>query len=82
MYWLGTAFDKTDEMGNFKLRGSAALVGRETAEPVISAAPRQLIRELWNPGARQVLTAQWNLLVYNGADDRLVTERESLFRPQ
>jgi len=71
MYWLGTAADKTDQMG---VSSSTDLVHwhEETATPVL---PRRLGRfdsRVVEPGPPPILTPQGIVLIYNGADDRLV----------
>jgi predicted GH43/DUF377 family glycosyl hydrolase len=71
MYWLGTALDKTDEMG---ISSSADLLhwSEQTAEPVLPRRPGKFDSRVVEPGPPPILTADGILLIYNGADDRLV----------
>ena len=71
MYWLGTAEDKTDQMG---LSSSADLVHwkEETTTPVLSKRPGKFDSRVVEPGPAPILTRDGILLIYNGADDRLV----------
>src|SRR5262245_5880660 len=71
MYWLGTAADKTDQMG---LSSSTDLVHwtEETETPVLPRRPGKFDSRVVEPGPPPVLTPQGIVLVYNGADDKLV----------
>lgn len=68
---LGTAADKTDQMG---LSSSTDLVHwtEETETPVLPRRPGKFDSRVVEPGPPPILTADGILLVYNGADDRLV----------
>lgn len=71
MYWLGTAEDKTDEMG---LSSSTDLVHwrEETETPVLPRRPGKFDSRVVEPGPPPLITRQGIVLVYNGADDQLV----------
>ena len=71
MYWLGTAADKTDQMG---LSSSSDLLDwhEETAVPVLPRRPGKFDSRVVEPGPPPIITPQGILLVYNGADDKLV----------
>jgi predicted GH43/DUF377 family glycosyl hydrolase len=71
MYWLGTAADKTDQMG---LSSSADLVHwtEETQTPVLPRRPGMFDSRVVEPGPPPFLTSRGIALIYNGADDRLV----------
>jgi beta-1,2-mannosidase len=71
MYWLGTAADKTDQMG---LSSSTDLVHwhEETETPVLPRRPGKFDSRVVEPGPPPILTPQGIVLIYNGADDRLV----------
>jgi len=71
MYFLGTAADKTDQMG---LAYSPDLVHWTDAldVPVLPRRPGRFDSRVVEPGPPPVLTPEGILLVYNGADDRLV----------
>jgi len=71
MYWLGTAADKTDQMG---VSSSTDLVHwhEETATPVLPRRPGRFDSRVVEPGPPPILTPQGIVLIYNGADDRLV----------
>jgi predicted GH43/DUF377 family glycosyl hydrolase len=71
MYWLGTAEDKTDQMG---LSSSTDLLHwhEETETPVLPRRPAKFDSRVVEPGPPPVLTPQGIVLVYNGADDKLV----------
>jgi beta-1,2-mannosidase len=71
MYWLGTAEDKTDQMG---LSSSADLSNwrEETETPVLPRRPGRFDSRVVEPGPPPVVTPQGIVLVYNGADDNLV----------
>ena len=71
MYWLGSAADKTDQMG---LSWSTDLLHwtEATATPVLPTRPGKFDSRVVEPGPPPVLTKGGILLIYNGADDRLV----------
>jgi len=71
MYWLGTAADKTDQMG---LSYSDDLVHwtEATGTPVLPSRPGMFDARVVEPGPPPILTPQGIVLVYNGADDQLV----------
>lgn len=71
MYWLGTAADKTDQMG---LSSSTDLTHwqEETDAPVLSRRPGKFDSRVVEPGPPPILTPQGIVLIYNGADDNLV----------
>ena len=71
MYWLGTAADKTDQMG---LSSSEDLVHwkEETMTPVLPKRPGKFDSRVVEPGPAPVITKDGIVLVYNGADDQLV----------
>jgi predicted GH43/DUF377 family glycosyl hydrolase len=71
MYFLGTAADKTDQMGiaySFDL-----LVWTEALDvPVLPRRPGQFDSRVVEPGPSPIVTDNGIVLVYNGADDELV----------
>jgi predicted GH43/DUF377 family glycosyl hydrolase len=71
MYWLGTAADKTDQMG---LSYSTDLLHwtEATDVPVLPRRPGQFDSRVVEPGPPPILTPRGIVLVYNGADDHLV----------
>jgi beta-1,2-mannosidase len=71
MYWLGTARDKTDQMG---LSYSYDLIHwtEATRTPVLARRPGKFDSRVVEPGPPPILTPAGIVLVYNGADDRLV----------
>jgi predicted GH43/DUF377 family glycosyl hydrolase len=71
MYWLGTAMDKTDQMG---LSSSTDLVhwSEETQAPVLPRRPGKFDSRVVEPGPPPFLTPRGIALIYNGADDHLV----------
>jgi predicted GH43/DUF377 family glycosyl hydrolase len=71
MYWLGTAEDKTDQMG---LSSSTDLLHwhEETDRPVLPRRPGKFDSRVVEPGPPPIVTLQGIVLVYNGADDKLV----------
>jgi predicted GH43/DUF377 family glycosyl hydrolase len=71
MYWLGTAADKTDQMG---LSYSTDLIHwtEATAAPVLPGRPGMFDSRVVEPGPPPILTPRGIVLVYNGADDKLV----------
>jgi beta-1,2-mannosidase len=70
MYWLGTAADKTDQMG---LSSSTDLIHwtEATQTPVLPRRPGMFDSRVVEPGPPPVLTKQGIALIYNGADDKL-----------
>jgi predicted GH43/DUF377 family glycosyl hydrolase len=71
MYWLGTAADKTDQMG---VSYSTDLTHwtEATETPVLPRRVGQFDSRVVEPGPPPVVTEQGIVLVYNGADDSLV----------
>jgi predicted GH43/DUF377 family glycosyl hydrolase len=71
MYWLGTAADKTDQMG---LSYSDDLIHwtEATTTPVLPRRAGMFDSRVVEPGPPPVLTPQGIVLIYNGADDKLV----------
>ena len=71
MYFLGTAADGTDQMG---LASSSDLLHwtEETKTPVLPRRPGMFDSRVVEPGPAPVLTPDGIVLIYNGADDKLV----------
>jgi predicted GH43/DUF377 family glycosyl hydrolase len=71
MYWLGTAEDKTDQMG---LSRSKDLIHwtEVTQTPVLPRRPGKFDSRVVEPGPPPFLTDGGIVLIYNGADDNLV----------
>ena len=71
MYWLGTAADKTDQMG---LSFSEDLIHwtEATKTPVLSKRAGKFDSRVVEPGPPPILTREGIVLIYNGADDHLV----------
>ena len=71
MYWLGTAEDKTDQMG---LSRSKDLVHwhEVTQMPVLPRRPGKFDSRVVEPGPPPIITDRGILMIYNGADDNLV----------
>jgi beta-1,2-mannosidase len=71
MYWLGTAADKTDQMG---LSYSSDLLHwtEATETPVLPKRPGKFDSRVVEPGPAPILTRRGIVLIYNGADDKLV----------
>ena len=71
MYWLGTTADKTDQMG---LSYSDDLVHwtEATQTPVLPRRPGKFDSRVVEPGPPPMVTPAGIVLVYNGADDKLV----------
>jgi predicted GH43/DUF377 family glycosyl hydrolase len=71
MYWLGTAADRTDQMG---LSYSNDLIHwtEATKTPVLPRRPGTFDSRVVEPGPPPILMADGIVLVYNGADDTLV----------
>jgi len=71
MYWLGTGADKTDQMG---LSWSTDLLhwSEATGTPVLAKRPGKFDSRVVEPGPPPILTNAGIVLIYNGADDKLV----------
>jgi predicted GH43/DUF377 family glycosyl hydrolase len=71
MYWLGTTADKTDQMG---LSYSADLIHwtEATPTPVLPRRAGMFDSRVVEPGPPPILTSRGIVLIYNGADDKLV----------
>ncbi len=71
MYWLGTATDKTDQMG---ISSSTDLLHwtEELDVPVLPRRPGKFDARVVEPGPPPILTPDGIVLIYNGADDNLV----------
>ena len=71
MYYMGTAPDKTDQMG---LAYSTDLTTWVDAldKPVLPRRPGQFDSRVVEPGPAPILTPGGIVLIYNGADDKLV----------
>jgi len=71
MYWLGTAANKTDQMG---LSLSTDLIHwtEATQSPVLSRRPGKFDSRVVEPGPPPILTPRGIVLIYNGADDHLI----------
>jgi predicted GH43/DUF377 family glycosyl hydrolase len=71
MYWLGTNADKTDQMG---LSYSSDLLHwtEATDTPVLPRRAGKFDSRVVEPGPPPILTDRGIVLIYNGADDRLV----------
>jgi beta-1,2-mannosidase len=71
MYWLGTSADKTDQMG---ISYSIDLLHwtEATETPVLPRRPGKFDSRVVEPGPPPILTDTGIVLIYNGADDKLV----------
>jgi beta-1,2-mannosidase len=71
MYWLGTTPDETDQMG---LSWSTDLIHwtEATATPVLPKRAGMFDSRVVEPGPPPILTPEGIVLIYNGADDKLV----------
>ena len=71
MYFLGTTPDKNDQMG---LASSTDLLHwtEETKTPVLPRRPDEFDSRVAEPGPPPIVTRDGIVLVYNGADDKLV----------
>jgi predicted GH43/DUF377 family glycosyl hydrolase len=71
MYFLGTTPDKNDQMG---LAYSTDLIHwtEATKSPVLPRRPGQFDSRVVEPGPSPILTPDGIVLIYNGADDKLV----------
>jgi predicted GH43/DUF377 family glycosyl hydrolase len=70
MYWLGTAADKTDQMG---LSYSTDLLHwtEATETPALPRRPGKFDSRVVEPGPPPIFTPRGIVLVYNGADENL-----------
>lgn len=71
MYWLGTAADKTDQMG-LSYSGDLIHWTEATDAPVLPRRPGKFDSRVVEPGPPPILTDRGIVLLYNGADDHLV----------
>jgi len=71
MYWLGTAADQTGQMG---ISSSNDLFhwNEESETPVLPRRPGKFDSRVVEPGPPPIITPQGIVLIYNGADDKLV----------
>jgi predicted GH43/DUF377 family glycosyl hydrolase len=71
MYFLGTSADKADQTG---LAYSTDLIDwtEATTTPVLARRPGKFDSRVVEPGPPPILTRDGILLIYNGADDKLV----------
>lgn len=71
MYWLGTAADKTDQMG---ISSSTDLLHwtEELDVPVLPRRPGKFDSRVVEPGPPPIVAHEGIVLIYNGADDNLV----------
>lgn len=71
MYFLGTSADHKDQAG---LASSADLIHwtEATEEPVLPVRPGMFDSRVAEPGPAPIVTPRGIVLVYNGADDKLV----------
>ena len=71
LYWLGTSADKTDQMG---LSYSTDLLHwtEATETPVLPRRPGKFDSRVVEPGPPPILTDSGIVLIYNGADDKLI----------
>ena len=71
MYFLGTTPDKNDQMG---LAYSPDLLHwtEATKTPVLPRRPGQFDSRVVEPGPSPILTPEGIVLIYNGADDKLI----------
>lgn len=71
MYWLGTTPDNIDQMG---ISSSTDLVHwtEETKTPVLPKRAGKFDSRVVEPGPPPILTRAGIVLIYNGADDKLV----------
>jgi predicted GH43/DUF377 family glycosyl hydrolase len=71
IYFLGTTPDNKDQMG---LASSTDLLhwAEETKVPVLPVRPGQFDSRVAEPGPPPILTPKGIVLIYNGADDKLV----------
>jgi predicted GH43/DUF377 family glycosyl hydrolase len=71
MYWLGTGADKTDQMG---LSYSSDLLHwtEATENPILPRRAGMFDSRVVEPGPAPIITPRGIVLIYNGADDKLV----------
>ena len=71
MYFLGTAKDNNDQVG---LASSTELLHwtEETDAPVLPVRPGMFDARVAEPGPAPIVTSKGIVLIYNGADDKLV----------
>jgi predicted GH43/DUF377 family glycosyl hydrolase len=71
VYWLGTSADRTDQMG---ISYSTDLLHwtEATETPVLPRRPGRFDSRVVEPGPPPILTETGIVLIYNGADDKLV----------
>jgi predicted GH43/DUF377 family glycosyl hydrolase len=71
MYWLGTAADKTDQMG---VSFSTDLLHwtEATESPVLPRRTGKFDSRVVEPGPPPIVTQSGIVLIYNGADDQLI----------
>jgi predicted GH43/DUF377 family glycosyl hydrolase len=71
MYWLGTAADKTDQLG---LSYSDDLIHwtEATETPVLPRRPGKFDSRVVEPGPPPIMMDRGVMLIYNGADEKLV----------
>ncbi len=71
MYFLGTAADNNDQMG---IASSTDLLHwtEETDAPVLAVRAVKFDARVAEPGPAPIVTAKGIVLIYNGADDKLV----------
>ena len=71
MYWLGTTADKTDQMG---ISYSSDLLHwtEATETPVLPRRPGKFDSRVVEPGPPPIVTKDGIILIYNGADDKLI----------
>jgi predicted GH43/DUF377 family glycosyl hydrolase len=71
MYWLGTSADTTDQMG---ISYSTDLLHwtEATDTPVLPRRPGKFDSRVVEPGPPPIFTETGIILIYNGADDKLV----------
>src|SRR2546426_3383575 len=71
MYWLGTAADKTDQMG-LSYSSDPVHWTEATQTPVLPRRAGMFDSRVVEPGPPPFLTPKGIVLIYNGADDNLV----------
>jgi len=71
MFWLGTAADHTDQTG-LSFSDDLEHWTEATSKPVLPKRPGKFDSRVVEPGPPPLLTPRQILLIYNGADDKLV----------
>jgi beta-1,2-mannosidase len=71
MYWLGTGADKTDQMG-ISYSTDLRHWTEATDTPVLPRRPGKFDSRVVEPGPPPFLSPEGIVLIYNGADDKLV----------